>query len=135
SRPATVIGADKQLPGAPHPGLTAAQLHMSCALAVGLNELGRAAVQGAPGTGNPPQLIMTAAQQAYRWRHRRSNIRRVVDADGNVTYELIDTNKILSPDEIAAFVGDRSDAVDRVGAHWINVRQPAWIKHLRAAWK
>jgi hypothetical protein len=31
-RLATVIGADKQLPGALHPGLTAAQLHMSCAL-------------------------------------------------------------------------------------------------------
>jgi hypothetical protein len=31
-RLATIIGADKQLPGALHPGLTAAQLHMSCAL-------------------------------------------------------------------------------------------------------
>jgi hypothetical protein len=134
-RLATVIGADKQLPGAPHPGLTATQLHMSCALAVGLNELGHAAVQGAPGTGKTRQLIMTAAQQAYHWRHRRSNIRRVVDADSGVTYELIDTNKVLSSDEVAAFVGYQSHAPTAVGSCWINARQPAWIKRLRAAWK
>ena len=48
---------------------------------------------------------------------RRSNIRRVVDADGGVTYELIDTNKILSRDEIAVFVGYQSgaSAADREG--------------------
>jgi len=58
-----------------------------------------------------------------------------MDADGRVTYELIDTNKALSSDEVAAFVGYHAQSTVAVGAHWINVRQPAWIKRLRAAWK
>lgn len=119
-RQATTIGADKQLPGAAHPGLAAPQFHMSCALYAGLNQRGRAAVQGAPGTGKTRQTILTAAMLAYRWRHRPGNISRIQRDDGAVSYELVDTVKTLSADEVAAFVGQR---------------QPRWMVRLRRAWK
>src|SRR6266545_714555 len=119
-RLAATIGADKQLPGAPHPGLAAPQFHMSCALYAGVDQRGRAAVQGAPGTGKTRQTILTAAMLAYRWRHRPSNIQRRMGHDGTVTYELLDVQKTLPPDEVEAFVG---------------VRQPRSLRRLRRAWK
>jgi hypothetical protein len=119
-RLAASIGADKQLPGVPHPGLAAPQFHMSCALYAGVDQRGRAAVQGAPGTGKTRQTILTAAMLAYRWRHRPGNISRVRHADGMVSYELVDTVKTLPADEVAAFVQQR---------------QPRWMVQLRRAWK
>ena len=84
----------------PHPGLAAPQFHMSCALYAGITQRGRAAVQGAPGTGKTRQTILTAAMLAYRWRHRPSNIQRRMGDDGTVTYELVDVQKTLPPDEV-----------------------------------
>src|SRR6266545_667622 len=119
-RLAATIGADKQLPGAPHPGLAAPQFHMSCALYAGVDQRGRAAVQGAPGTGKTRQTILTAAMLAYRWRHRPGNISRIQRDDGAVSYELVDTVKTLPADEVAVFVEQR---------------QPRWMVRLRRAWK
>jgi SAM-dependent methyltransferase len=119
-RLATTIGADKQLPGAAHPGLAAPQFHISAALYAGLEQRGRAAVQGAPGTGKTRQTILTAAMLAYRWRHRPANIQRVLGADGTISYELIDVQKTLPADEVATFVGRK---------------QSRWMRGLWRAWK
>jgi len=45
------IGQDKQLHGAEFPGLSVAQQHRAYALYASLTTLGRAAIQGEPGTG------------------------------------------------------------------------------------
>lgn len=131
---ATTIGARKQLPGAPHPGLAPAQLQMSFALAAGLNTLGHAAEQGAPGTGKTLTTINTMALLAMQYRHRRSNVARNVDEQGRVQYSVIDMHKTLTDDEVAAFVG--AFHIDTNGERqWRNVAQPRWVKQTRAAWR
>ena len=63
------IGCDKQLPGAPHPGLVAPQLHRVFALAHALDDTRRAAIQGEPGTGKTRIATAIAARQAHLWHH------------------------------------------------------------------
>lgn len=64
------IGVDKHLQGAPHPGLSVAQQHRSYALYAAVHTLGRAAIQGEPGTGKSRMLTLLMAQMAYRWKER-----------------------------------------------------------------
>lgn len=66
------FGTDKQLPGAPFPGLAPAQMHRVFALARCIDVKGRAAIQGEPGTGKTRLAGATAAHMAYRWRNRQS---------------------------------------------------------------
>jgi hypothetical protein len=55
------IGQDKQLQGAEFPGLSVAQQHRAYALYASLTTLGRAAIQGEPGTGKTRILTLLLA--------------------------------------------------------------------------
>lgn len=131
-RATTAIGAQKRLPGAPHPGLAPAQLHMSFALHAALGTLGFAAEQGKPGTGKTLTTINTMALLATQYRHRPTNIVRTQD-DGQVAYQLVDMQKTLCEDEVRSFVGQWE--VEGEHKRWINRSAPGWIKKLRAAWR
>lgn len=69
-RVACHVGVDKQLHGAPFPGLSVAQQHRAYALWASVATLGRAAIQGEPGTGKTRILTLLMAQAAYRWQQR-----------------------------------------------------------------
>jgi hypothetical protein len=62
------IGVDKQLPGASHAGLAAAQLHRVFAMGRALDLRSRVAEQADPGTGKTRQATALAARQAEQWR-------------------------------------------------------------------
>lgn len=66
------IGLDKQLPGAPHPGLSEAQVHRVCAMERVLLKKGFVAIQGEPGTGKTRQIIALMALFAESWSGRAS---------------------------------------------------------------
>jgi predicted RNA methylase len=72
------FGSDKQLPGAPFPGLAAAQMHRVFALCRCIDIKRRAAIQGEPGTGKTRLAGATAARMAYRWRQRNAEFRHAV---------------------------------------------------------
>ena len=71
-RVAAQVGTDKQLHSAPFPGLSVAQQHRAYALWASVATLGRAAIQGEPGTGKTHMLTLLMAQAAYRWQQRDS---------------------------------------------------------------
>jgi Uncharacterised methyltransferase family (DUF6094) len=70
------FGQDKQLPNAAFPGLSLAQQHRVYAMGRALDATSRTAIQGEPGTGKTRLAVATAARQAYRWRHRNTELFR-----------------------------------------------------------
>lgn len=64
------IGRDKQLPGAPFPGLAPAQMHRVFAMRRALWETGRCLLQGEPGVGKTRQIAALIAVLAHYWQER-----------------------------------------------------------------
>jgi SAM-dependent methyltransferase len=73
ARLALSIGWDRQLPGAPYPGLADEQVHMVVGMKRALEQSGRIALHGEPGTGKTRQLIALMYSFAVAWKQRRES--------------------------------------------------------------